>query len=403
MLQKDFKPVLRFMVASDIHYPDNDSPEKERMKNAIKYAYDIAESSETYKKLDAVYIVGDFATSGSKKQMLDFKATLDGGLKDGTQAVLMMASHEYHGEGGEQGAIERFTEVYGMPLDDHKVINGFHFISLSTTNGCDFDENKLNYAAEELKKARADRPNAPIFFFQHPHITDTVSGSIYWGDEKLYQTLMNYPQVIDFSGHSHVPINDPRSIFQKHFTCLGTGSMSYFELDEFDKTYGTIPPKSHDCAQMTIVEADENGNVRIYPYDVLTNTFFPMVWEIDTPWDPDSFKYTDARYKTAKAPYFKDGDVVTAGDICEDGFSVTFPQAENDGDYVNDYVIRVSDKYGIVQTKAIWSEYYFTNAAKEFTVDFYDLEPNTEYTVSVIAQSFWNTASAPIKVTVTTK
>ena len=46
------------------------------------------------------------------------------------------------------------------------------------------------------------------------------------------EILKNYPQVVDFSGHSHVPINDPRSIHQKHFTALGTGSLSYFELDD---------------------------------------------------------------------------------------------------------------------------------------------------------------------------
>lgn len=404
MLQKDFKPALRFMVVSDVHYPDNDSPEKERMKNAIKYAYEIAESSDTYKKLDALYVVGDFATSGSRKQMLDFKATLDENLKPETQYVLMMASHEYHGENGEEGAIERFTEIYnGMPLDDHKVINGFHFISLSTTHGCDFDEKKLNFAAAELKKARKDRPNAPIFFFQHPHITDTVSGSIYWADEKLYPLLMHYPQVIDFSGHSHVPINDPRSIHQKHFTSLGTGSLSYFELDEFDKCYGTCPPKNHDCAQMLIVEADENGNVRVYPYDVLTHRFFPMVWEIDTPWLPESFKYTDARYKSTVTPYFTDDAKISFSAVDEDSFSVTFPQAKIDSEYVNDYVVRVLDEYGTVQCKAIWSEYYYTNAAEELMVDFSDLESGKEYTVTVTAKSFWGNASAPIKTTIKTK
>ena len=139
---------------------------------------------------------------------------------------------------------------------------------MSSSHGCEYDPDKIESAANELKIAREKDPKKPIFFFQHPHLTDTVSGSIYWADESFIPTLMNYPQVIDFSGHSHVPINDPRSIHQRHFTCLGTGSLSYFELDEFDKHYGTCPPKKEDCAQMLIVEADENGAVRIYPYDV---------------------------------------------------------------------------------------------------------------------------------------
>jgi hypothetical protein len=104
----------------------------------------------------------------------------------------------------------------------------------------------------------------------------TVYGSANWGEDELTDILMNYPQIIDFSGHSHAPINDPRSIHQRHFTCLGTGTLSYFELDEFDKYYGTIPPGNDRAAQMLFVEADADMRVRVYPYDLITSNFFPM-------------------------------------------------------------------------------------------------------------------------------
>jgi hypothetical protein len=213
---------------------------------------------------------------------------------------------------------------------------------------------------------------------------------------------MDFPQVIDFSGHSHVPINDPRSIHQRHFTCLGTGSMSYFELDEFDKHYGTCPPGKENCAQMLIVEADAEGRVRIYPYDVLTDNFFPFVWEIDEPWNPDSFKYTDARYKTTDAPWFENAEI-TISDITDKGFKVTFPQAKVKSEYVNDYKVVIKDADGvIIKTKKLWSEYYFYNMPETLSVDFDDLKSDTEYEVSVIAGSFWDTYSAPIKAAVKT-
>ena len=107
---KNFNPVLRFMVVSDVHYRDEHSVERERMELAIKTAYELSEK-EKYSKLDALYVVGDFATSGSRTQMLAFKDTLDRNLKAETKVCLSMASHEFHGE-GETAAHEKFKEIY---------------------------------------------------------------------------------------------------------------------------------------------------------------------------------------------------------------------------------------------------------------------------------------------------
>lgn len=404
MFQKDFKPALRFMVVSDVHYKDEPCVEEERMAKALQIAYRLSEESESYKKLDAVYAVGDFANSGTETQMRKFKATLDKYCKEETQYCLMMASHEYHG-GGVEKAHELFKEIFEIPVDNHRVINGFHFISMTCSHACEFEDDKVEFAKKALKEAREADPKKPIFFFQHPHITDTVSGSIYWADEKFYTTFMDFPQVIDFSGHSHVPINDPRSIFQKHFTALGTGSLSYFELDEFDKYYGTVPPNKADCAQMLLVEADENGRVRIYPYDVLTDNFFPFVWEIDEPWNPESFKYTDARYKTDKAPYFPENTLLEVTDVNDKGFKLTFSQAKSDDEYVNDYKIVIKEKATgtIIKQSCLWSEYYFYNMPETLSITFDDLDSGKDYTVDIFAGSFWNTLSKPVSTVVTTK
>lgn len=404
MFQKDFKPALRFMVVSDVHYKDEPCVEEERMAKALQIAYRLSEESESYNKLDAVYAVGDFANSGTETQMRKFKATLDKYCKEETQYCLMMASHEYHG-GGVEKAHELFKEIFDIPVDNHRVINGFHFISMTCSHACEFEDDKVEFAKKALKEAREADPKKPIFFFQHPHITDTVSGSIYWADEKFYTTFMDFPQVIDFSGHSHVPINDPRSIFQKHFTALGTGSLSYFELDEFDKYYGTVPPNKADCAQMLLVEADENGRVRIYPYDVLTDNFFPFVWEIDEPWNPESFKYTDARYKTDKAPYFPENTLLEVTDVNDKGFKLTFSQAKSDDEYVNDYKIVIKEKATgtIIKQSCLWSEYYFYNMPETLSITFDDLDSGKDYTVDIFAGSFWNTLSKPVSTEVTTK
>jgi len=388
---KNFKPVLRFLVVSDVHYSDDpDCVERKRMTQALKTAYELS-GKEEYSNLDALYVVGDFTGRGTETQMLSFKQTLDENLKEGTEATLSLASHEYFHD-GEESALERFGKIFGMEPDTHKIINGYHFISVTSTNGCHFDEAKQNWVAEELKKAVADDPVRPIFFFQHPHIMGTVYGSANWGEDELTAILMNYPQIINFSGHSHAPINDPRSIHQQHFTCLGTGTLSYFELDEFDKYYGTIPPDKEKAAQMLFVEADADMRVRIYPYDVITSNFFPYTWKIDSAWDVDSFLYTDARYKTTQTPYFEADAKIVISDKTDSGFKVTFDQAKYDGERVNDYNVIVKDGNGVtVRNSTMWSEFYFYDMPETLSVSFDGLEKGREYRVYIHANSFWKT------------
>lgn len=387
----NFSPVLRFMVVSDIHYKDEHTVERERMQKAIQTAYALSDKEE-YNKLDALYVVGDFANSGTRTQMLAFKDTLDTNLRPGTVATLSLSSHEYGSE-GEEAALEKFAEIFKENPDTHKVINGYHFISVTSTNGCHFDEKKQEWVAKELKEAVKDDPRRPIFFFQHPHIMGTVYGSANWGEDELTAILMNYPQIIDFSGHSHAPINDPRSIHQRHFTCLGTGTLSYFELDEFDKVYGTIPPNDDNAAQMLIVEADAQGRVRIYPYDLITDNFFPFVWKIDSAWDVESYLYTDARYRTEEKPWFEDGAKIEIKDIKADGFTVEFDQAKVKTEYVDDYNVYLKRADGLmVRNATIWSEFYFYNMPEKLSVKFDGIESG-EYYVEIYANSFWRTRS----------
>ena len=394
MLDENFKPSLRFMVVSDIHLKDEKCIEEERFASAIKYAYSISKSSNNYNKLDAIIIVGDFANSGTEIQMQKAKNILDNCVNyNETQVIISYASHETNCEGTEI-ATERMKRILDQDPDQHAVINGFHFVSVSPSRSCNYDDDKIKWMSKQLKVAAETDRSKPIFVFQHPHNTDTVYGSILWGEDELIHTYMDYPQIIHFSGHSHCPINDPRSIYQKHFTCLGTGTLSYFELDEFDKEPGTIPDNHTNAAQMLIVEADADNRVRIYPFDVLTGNFFPQTHKIDTPSDIDSFIYTDKRYKTGVIPYFAKESKISVLSTSETSVKIKFDQALIDEDYVNCYDIAVKDSDGyIVRHLSIWSEYYFYDMPKSRTVEISGLMPQTEYTINIKACGFWNNYS----------
>lgn len=387
------KTVLRFIACSDIHYKEHIDTEPERFKRGMELAYKYADEQE-YSKIDAIYVVGDFANSGTREQMLMFKDSLDKYVRPETKKVLTLASHEFKSD-GEDGAYSRLREIFNVEPDEHNVINGFHFISVSTENGCRIREKKREWIINELKKAGEDDFHKPIFFFQHPHLTDTVYGSICWGEDDIITALMNYPQIIDFSGHSHAPINDPRSIHQKYFTSVGTGSLSYFELDEFDKLGGTVPEDKSGCAQFQIVEVFEDNSVMIRPFDILSGKFFNEGYYVEKPWDPKSFVYTDQRYKTDKVPVFDDDTPVEIAFI-DNKLSVTFGQAKGE-ERPNSYNIVIKDGKDnhILTQVSEFSSYYMYDMPKTKTLTF-DFEFKGHFILELYANSFWKTQSEPI-------
>lgn len=381
------------MACSDLHYTDDPHcVEKQRFEEGLRQLYAYAERQD-YKPVDAVYIVGDFATSGSTTQMEMVQESLNREIRPGTRINLSLASHEYQCPDGETGARERFEKIYNQNADTHVVINGFHFISVSTTNGCRFQEPQITFCRQALHEAHQDGPKKPIFFFQHPHPRNTVYGSIVWANSDLMPTLLPYPQVITFSGHSHAPINDPRSIHQEHFTSVGTGTFSYFELDEFDKAYGTRPPDKGNAAQMLIVEVHDDNSVRIIPYDVLTNQPFHEGWVIEKPWDPDSFIYTaEKRLRNPAKLYFPDRANIETSAV-GDRLHVVFDAAQCREEPINDYVLTLRDKDGVVQNRVcFWSSFYILPMTDKPAFDI-PLPPPGEYELTVRARGFWHNSS----------
>lgn len=393
-----FLPVFRMIVTSDIHVKTNEDKQVERFRKGMKFAYDYANSNE-YKNIDAFFAVGDFANSGSEEEMLRFKAVMEESIARETDKTLMLASHEFKAT-NEADAIERLKEIFSQQPDNHKVIGGFHCICISTEDGCSIKDGKKKWLSEQLEKAAADDPKKPIFCFQHPHLTDTVYGSINWGDDDIISILMDYPQVIDFSGHSHAPINDPRSVHQKYFTSFGTGSFNYFELDEFDKIYGTVPPDCDECAQFLIVEVNAENAVRVLPVDAITDNFFPCESVIECPWDPDTFVYTHERALTAAKPYFEK-DALFAVDCADGEVEIKFSQAKIDKEYVDSYTIvvkRASDNI-IVRQINVSSSYYLYNMPENITVK--TQLSRGEYLIQITANGFWNNKSEKLEKTVT--
>ena len=69
----------------------------------------------------------------------------------------------------------------------------------------------------------------PFFYTQHFHPRATCSAPWVWGQDAGFSTaaLSRFPNCVAFSGHSHTPLRDERTIWQGAFTSVGTASLRY--------------------------------------------------------------------------------------------------------------------------------------------------------------------------------
>ena len=145
----DFTPILRFVVASDVHVGDSGSEaEEQRLKELFEYAYAYSDNHDRYDGLDGVFIVGDFSERGTPYSMRKFFDIANGNLRDDTTLRVSLGNHEYYADA--PSTIPNFLSVSGYDSpNSHLVIDGYHFIGVSSDgmNGgySTYDEETLTW------------------------------------------------------------------------------------------------------------------------------------------------------------------------------------------------------------------------------------------------------------------
>ncbi len=104
-------------------------------------------------------------------------------------------------------------------------LGGYAFIFLGTerplAKDCHLSIMQLEWLQERLQAAATASPGKPIFVFLHQPLLNTVAGSLeqqgWYGveqDHELKQLLLQYPQVMLFSGHTHWQLSSPHTMHQ---------------------------------------------------------------------------------------------------------------------------------------------------------------------------------------------
>ncbi len=192
---------------------------------------------------DVVNSAGDSSGYNIYNDILDYVYGKD--RKDMPHFIFPMGNHEYYGGNQEY----QFYKATGLPLNTRTILNGYSFISLSNSkletgdtelaasNGTladgTYNDDRIKFLEEQLASAAKDDASKPIFLFMHMPLGNELVGG-HWATpqyEKINSILEKYPQAIVFTGHSHYPLSDERSITQNDFTTVNTGCASYFDFD----------------------------------------------------------------------------------------------------------------------------------------------------------------------------
>lgn len=387
-----FVPAVRIVAFTDTHN------ENENVAAAVQKAYTLFDSDSTYKGVDAFFGLGDFTSIGTLPDYEAYAKVLQENVREDTVCINVLGNHEMKNADYRQ----LFTDTFGHDINTVTQLNGFTCIAFSGERFLTewtVTPASLRWLDDEIQKAYETAGDKPIFVFQHPHPFGTVYGSTVWCNPQLNPVFAGNSKIVSFSGHSHFPMNDPRSINQSTYTSVGIGAMARFELDK-NYIVGQHPAGYEDAAQMCVIEADEKGSVRIRGYDLLSDSFF-CDYFIENVNDPDGFAYTYKNRKAHDAPpcFPEDGEVFA--DRNEDGsYTLHYTHAQPaDGFVVHTYEVCIRDESGKkLFEDSLLSDYYIidNDDTFSFTVPPQILPQEGSCTLHLIAKSAYHKKSEPV-------
>ena len=358
------KPVLRVGIFSDTQ----SRPGRETDRGQIA----MRRSMEQLKKkgIDVLLFAGDIANDGMRQVYEEYRVIDREVFGDNPpEEFLIMGNHDYRNGKGLDGARKNFLEGMGLSsVNKSKVVNGYSFIAVSPDGpGCvvdSYSDEACKYLQDEIEAAEARDPDKPIFVMTHHHAKDTVYGSAAWGVQGLTDVLSKYENVVHFSGHSHTPMCDERSIHQDKFTAIGTSTLAYCEMEK-GWVNGSCPPMAIDCQEYIYMEVFKDKLV-VKRFRCATNQEIKphLRWVLPLPLKREDFTYTDKRAELSKAPYFPDGAKATVSfpeiSEVENAFWVTFNTACHE-DCVTTYFIHAFEKLDDGSWRKMWERKYYSD------------------------------------------
>ncbi|MDR3266404.1 MAG: metallophosphoesterase [Tannerella sp.] len=387
----------RFVVISDTHFGSNRGDgAMSKVPKALKNLF----SKEPLP--DAVFVVGDLTDRGKPEEYDQLISVFSDktNVPEGVDIYFIGGFNHDHDRSAND--YSTYSAKVKQPLHQYIEIKGYPFITISEAvlkldYSADLNVEALRFLSEKLADAAQKYPGKPIFVFMHVPPLNTCYGSTVsdgWGTKFFLPVLNQYPQVIVFSGHSHWPIGDPRSIHQGIFTAVNDGSLTYSEIETGTVDIGDHPEAYENITEGLIVNVLSNKNIEIERWDTYRNEEIQPKWLVEAPHDGNHFTYNNRN--GLPAPVFASEAKPVVTTVTSDSIVVTFPQA-TDNEVVHHYVVVIHDGEQVISKFGKFSQFYLNSEMPStLSVSFSGLPSAKPLTAQVTAIDSYNNASPPI-------
>ena len=360
-------------------------------------------------KIRYLFVIGDLADACLSAQYTEMlRIFQDTSILDPSiQTIFIRGNHDNFKSDGAS----LFASIVNQPYNRYMEIQGYPFISLGS-DASDYRGTECYNDATEaflqasLKDANYKYPGKPIFVFQHILPVNTVVGSYTNDALAAYATGLDewftpYPQVIDFSGHTHLSIYDPHQIYQKNYTAVNDGG----ERTNWLLTRSPSDKSEHaTLASVTegfVVHFDKNNDVILERWNTALNKHYPHDWIIESPFDGTNFTY--ANRTGGLTPWWGTNASITVSNLTATTCKIFFPQAKDDEE-VYRYLINVTNSDGTQVISQI-NQFSLLSRDKQFesglTIPLSGLPSATQLTCSVVALDAYDQQSPAISVNFT--
>ncbi|MEU5899651.1 metallophosphoesterase [Streptomyces venezuelae] len=413
------KPVARLVVMSDVHIGGHE-------KNDKKYESFFDTIGSVFPEPDAILSNGDMINDNGDGRGGDhrivseiFRANLERKGMDDTQVLLSHGNHDASlADMRAHYPRAWFPDAGGGYYES--TVRGLHVLTVNTET-YDSDRAQRAWLKKRLAEISADPANArtPVLVQGHRPAPGTAMDGQQASNPRLAEDLAAHPQVIYFSGHSHLNINDERSVHQRDFTAVNDGSMSYVEMDHGYQAItetGLADRFEAPTAQALFVEVYRDRteiarvNMAADKHDIYTGGKWSADWQppyasagtlAGPAWTvrlkgrspqetKDAFTYTDARRNTT-APKFTDRRPLA---LADGGRTLRVRQARDD-QMVHHYRVDIENPATgtkLLSSKVL-SEYYFMPRPNSLDIPLPATEKGTRYVARVRAVDAHGNAS----------
>ena len=426
-------PLLRIGILSDIHVSSVTwgDQQHERFEKALLFFKNMG--------VDGVLIAGDLQensdVSTAMENMEDvvdiwfrvFPDNINDLTGEHVEPLFIYGNHD-------KGLVE--AEYWPEELGEYeaswiKEIKGYQFV------GAHYTEEWSDLATANASKAEVLSEDKPFFFVQHQPIKGTLFGcneGLSGTGAPMLDVLKKYENCVVFSGHTHIPLTDERSIWQSNskkaaqFTAVNCATINYGWVK--GSTNNLDINGDSDITQHAMYMVVDGSNVRLERYSLCDMTLsynadgtnsvdMEKVTSLGAPWVFDAtqkkdkpYDYED-RYDAAMQPVFADGAQLTVASVGTTYANLTIPPVTVDApegftDVIQSYLLEAVDPETgeVVSTSEVASEHHVDLSESRLYRDIYigieGLTPGKTYILKAYARESYQKLSEPLTVEITT-